>query len=46
MDRIAFEQQARSWRKKALGASLSNGAGRDEAEVSYLMMGKYFVIFF
>ena len=32
MDRIAFEQQARSWRKKALGASLSNGAGRDEAE--------------
>ena len=32
MDRIAFEQQARSWRKKALGVSLSNGAGRDEAE--------------
>ena len=32
MDRIAFEQQARSWRKKALGVNLSNGAGRDEAE--------------
>ena len=32
MDRSAFEQQARSWRQKALGVSLSCGAGRDEAE--------------
>ena len=32
MDRNAFEQQARSWRQKALGVSLSCGAGRDEAE--------------
>ena len=32
MDRSVFEQQARSWRKKALGVSLSCGAGRDEAE--------------
>jgi len=32
MDRNAFEQQARSWREKALDVSLSCGAGRDEAE--------------
>ena len=32
MDRSAFEQQARSWRQKALSVSLSCGAGRDEAE--------------
>ena len=32
MDRSVFEQQARSWRKKALSVSLSCGAGRDEAE--------------
>ena len=32
MDRTAFEQQARSWREKALSVSLNNGAGRDEAE--------------
>ena len=32
MDRSVFEQQARSWRKMALGVSLSCGAGRDEAE--------------
>ena len=32
MDRGAFEQQARTWRKRALGASLSCGAGREEAE--------------
>ncbi len=32
MDRSAFEQQARSWRKKALQVSMSCGAGRDEAE--------------
>jgi len=32
MDRTAFEQQARSWRKKALSVSISNGAGKDEAE--------------
>jgi RNA polymerase sigma-70 factor (ECF subfamily) len=32
MERSAFEQQARTWRKKALGVSLSNGAGKDEAE--------------
>ena len=29
---MAFEQQARTWQKKALGVSLSCGAGRDEAE--------------
>ena len=32
MDRSAFEQQARSWRQKALSVSLSCGAGKDEAE--------------
>jgi len=32
MDRSAFEQQARSWRKKALQVSMSCGAGKDEAE--------------
>jgi RNA polymerase sigma-70 factor (ECF subfamily) len=32
MDRSAFEQQARSWRKKALEVSRSCGAGKDEAE--------------
>ena len=32
MDRNAFEQQARSWRKKALQVSRSCGAGKDEAE--------------
>ena len=32
MDRSAFEQQARSWRKKALQVSFNCGAGREEAE--------------
>ena len=32
MDKTAFEQQARTWRKKALSVSTSCGAGRDEAE--------------
>ena len=32
MDRNAFEQQARSWREKALSVSMSYGAGMDEAE--------------
>jgi RNA polymerase sigma-70 factor (ECF subfamily) len=32
MDKSAFEQQARSWREKALSVSMSCGAGRDEAE--------------
>ena len=32
MDRTALEHQARSWRKKALSVSISNGAGKDEAE--------------
>ena len=32
MDRNAFEQQARTWRKKALSVSLNYGAGKDEAE--------------
>ena len=32
MDRGAFEQQARTWRQKALCVSMSCGAGRDEAE--------------
>ena len=32
MDRNAFEQQARSWWKKALQVSMSCGAGKDEAE--------------
>ena len=32
MDKSAFEQEARSWRKKALEVSLHNGAGKDEAE--------------
>ena len=32
MDRVAFEQQARTWREKALSVSMSCGAGRDEAE--------------
>ena len=32
MDKTAFEQQARTWRKKALNVSISCGAGRDEAE--------------
>ena len=32
MDKIAFEQQARMWRMKAFGVSMSCGAGRDDAE--------------
>ena len=32
MDKSAFEQQARTWRQKALMVSHSCGAGRDEAE--------------
>ena len=32
MDRIAFEQQARTWRQKALSVSMNCGAGKDEAE--------------
>ena len=32
MDRIAFEQQARTWRKKALSVCIGCGAGKDEAE--------------
>ena len=32
MEKSAFEQQARTWREKALGVSLSCGAGKDEAE--------------
>ena len=32
MDRSAFEQQARSWREKALSVSRHCGAGSDEAE--------------
>ena len=32
MDRNAFEQQARTWRQKALSVSMSCGAGADEAE--------------
>ena len=32
MDKVAFEQQARTWREKALSVSMSCGAGRDEAE--------------
>ena len=32
MDKTAFEQQARTWRQKALSIALSYGAGRDEAE--------------
>lgn len=32
MDRNAFEQQARTWRKKALCVSQNCGAGNDEAE--------------
>ena len=32
MDKTAFEQQARTWRKKALSVSMSYGAGREEAE--------------
>ena len=32
MDKTAFEQQARTWRQKALSVSMSFGAGRDEAE--------------
>ena len=32
MDRNAFEQQARTWRQKALSVSMSCGAGKDEAE--------------
>ena len=32
MDKTAFEQQARSWRQKALNVSMSCGAGKDEAE--------------
>ena len=32
MDKVAFEQQARTWRQKALSVSMSCGAGRDEAE--------------
>ncbi|MCR5470001.1 MAG: sigma-70 family RNA polymerase sigma factor [Prevotella sp.] len=32
METGAFEQKARSWRKKALEVSLHNGAGKDEAE--------------
>jgi len=32
MERSAFERMARTWREKALGVSMSNGAGKDEAE--------------
>jgi len=32
MDRSAFEQQARTWRKKALQVSMSGGADKDVAE--------------
>ena len=32
MDKTAFEQQARTWRQKALSVSMNCGAGRDEAE--------------
>lgn len=32
MEKSAFEQQARTWREKALGVCLSCGAGKDEAE--------------
>ena len=32
MDKTAFEQQARTWRQKALSVSMSCGAGRDQAE--------------
>ncbi len=32
MDKNAFEQQARTWRKKALSVSLNYGAGKDKAE--------------
>ena len=32
MDRTAFEQQARTWRQKALSVCISYGAGKDEAE--------------
>ena len=32
MDKSAFEQQARTWRQKALAVSRSCGADRDEAE--------------
>jgi len=32
MDRIAFEQQARTWRQKALSVCIGCGAGKDEAE--------------
>lgn len=32
MDKSAFEQQARTWRQKALSVSRSCGAGGDEAE--------------
>ena len=32
MDKTAFERQARLWREKALGVSMSYGAGSDEAE--------------
>ncbi len=32
MERIAFEQQARTWRQKALSVCISYGAGKDEAE--------------
>ena len=32
MERIAFEQQARTWRHKALSVCISYGAGKDEAE--------------
>ena len=32
MDKIAFEQKARSWRQKALEVSHHYGAGKDEAE--------------
>lgn len=32
MDRVAFEQMARTWREKALSVSLHYGAGKEEAE--------------
>ena len=32
MERIAFEQRARTWREKAYSVSRGCGAGRDEAE--------------
>ena len=42
MDKSAFEQKARTWREKAVSASLHYGAGREEAEdIAHTIMARH-----